>query len=140
MALPSKNKTPYDVLIEETIKLHLADLPEKDIKHAVELCREHIQSNRVISYIKDIHGLISILEARNALNPQNVDTLLQISKAVNRPAATRRVDHYRNCFCVIPADKPQKLIPLFDIKQESYCKGVLLHKSWSASVKSIEYL
>ena len=48
-----------------------------------------------MSYIKDIYSLVSILEARNVLNPQNVDALLVLSKIVNRPLAARRIEDYK---------------------------------------------
>ncbi len=94
--LPTRDiRNPYSVLIEDVVKLHLAALTEKELKDAVEHFRDKIQSNRVMSYIKDIYSLVSILEARNVLNPQNVDALLDLSKIVNRPLAARRIEDYK---------------------------------------------
>lgn len=94
--LPTRDiRNPYSVLIEDVVKLHLAALTEKELKDAVEHFRHKIQSNRVMSYIKDIYSLVSILEARNVLNPQNVDALLDLSKIVNRPLAARRIEDYK---------------------------------------------
>jgi hypothetical protein len=88
-------RNPYSVLIEDVVKLHLAALGERELKDALERFRDQIQSNRVMSYIKDINSLVSILEARNVLNPQNVDALLEISKIVDRPLAARRIEDYK---------------------------------------------
>lgn len=87
-------KNPYCVLLEDIKKL-MAGLTEQQIKDAVESFREQIQSNRVASYIKDISGLISILEARNVLHSKNVDALLLISQTVNHPLAIKMVENYK---------------------------------------------
>ncbi|KZS04322.1 Uncharacterized protein APZ42_032618 [Daphnia magna] len=88
-------RNPYSVLIEDVVKLHLAALTEKELKDVVEHFRDQIQSNRVISYIKDIYSLVTVLEARNVLNSQNVDALLDISKIINRPLAAQRIQDYK---------------------------------------------
>ncbi|KAI9557637.1 hypothetical protein GHT06_017465 [Daphnia sinensis] len=88
-------RNPYSVLIEDVVKLHLAALTEKELKDVVEHFRDQIQSNRVISYIKDIYSLVTVLEARNVLNSQNVDALLDIAKLVNRPLAAQRIQDYK---------------------------------------------
>ncbi|XP_057366665.1 uncharacterized protein LOC130687505 [Daphnia carinata] len=88
-------RNPYSVLIEDVVKLHLAALTEKELKDVVEHFRDQIQSNRVICYIKDIYSLVTVLEARNVLNSQNVDALLDIAKLINRPLAAQRIQDYK---------------------------------------------
>ena len=56
--LPQRDiRNPYSVLIEDIVKLHLGGLTDQEVKDSVELFREQIESNRVMSYIKDIRGL-----------------------------------------------------------------------------------
>ena len=94
--LPQRDiRNPYSVLIEDIVKLHLGGLTDQEVKDSVELFHEQIESNRVMSYIKDIRGLVSILEARNVLNPQNVDALIQVSNHVKRPFALKRIEDYK---------------------------------------------
>lgn len=96
MMVPNRDiRNPYSVLIEDVVKLHLAALTEKELKDVVEHFRDQIQSNRVMSYIKDIYSLVTILEARNVLNYQNVDALLDISRIINRPLAAKRIQDYK---------------------------------------------
>lgn len=89
-------KNPYRVLIEDVTKL-LADVPEQQIKSVAEKhFLEVIQSNRVVSYIKDICDLVAILEARTYLYSQNVDGLLLISESFQSSLAVQRVEAYKN--------------------------------------------
>lgn len=88
-------KTPYRGLIEDVTKL-MANVTEQQIADIVEIFRGVIQSNRVISYIKDINDLISILEARNVLYSQNVEALLRISRTVNCAKAIGLIETYKS--------------------------------------------
>lgn len=101
-------KNPYSVLIEDMIKL-MAGLTEQQVRDAVLIFQDLIDSKRVVSYIKDISGLITVLEARNTLHSQNVEDLLTISKAVDCPLAIKMIENYKKYKEPIKRSEPSRV-------------------------------
>lgn len=85
----------YNDLINDLEGLYLAGLSAAEIKTLVTNFETQIQSKRVCSHIKDLKGLINILEARNILKLDNVEALSKAAQVVGREAAIKRVEDYQ---------------------------------------------
>ena len=85
----------YNDLIKNLVEVHLTGLTLEEIKHAVAHFDAEIGSKRVSSHIKDIRSLISILEARTILKPEDVGHLETVARLVRRRSALSRIGEYK---------------------------------------------
>jgi len=96
MATSKKVINHYEEMKKELEELHLADLSKTDIGNVISEFKCEINSVRVSSRVKDLRGVISILEARGSLLPEDPWALEKISGIVNRPFATKRISNYKH--------------------------------------------
>lgn len=85
----------YKEMKEELEELHLANVSKIDISNIIDAFQYEINSIRVACHIKDIKGIISILEARGTLHPENLLALETISEIVNRPFGRERINDFK---------------------------------------------
>ena len=84
----------YNEMKQELEDLHLANLSERDVANIVQEFKNEINSVRVMSHIRDLRGVMLILEARRILQPENPWALEKISQIVDRPFGLERIKHY----------------------------------------------
>lgn len=97
----------HDLLLEPRF---LAGLNYSDIALLVVNFEPQIQSKRVCSHIQDLEALLSILENRNILKPDNVQSLRDIARLVRRDLAAGRVEEYNRMLATL-SQHPLVVIP-----------------------------
>ena len=85
----------YKEMKEELEELHLANLSKRDVANIIEEFQHNINSVRVARLITDLKGVISILEARKTLLPENPWALEKIAQIVDRPYGQERINEYK---------------------------------------------
>ncbi len=106
----SYNSLKHDLLLEPRF---LAGLNYTDIALLVVNFEPQIQSKRVSGHIQDLGALLSVLENRNVLKPDNVQALREISRLVRRDLAAIRVEDYTRMVATLsqPQPSPLNVIP-----------------------------